>query len=49
MNNMEILNIIVLCISATSAFWFGFFNIYSDFIKKNEKEKVDKIFKNKKW
>lgn len=49
MINMETLNLIVLVFSATSAFWFGFFSFYTDFIKNKEKKKIEKIFKDKKW
>lgn len=46
---METIGIIVLCISGTSAFWFGFMSFYTDVLKNNEKKKIEKFFKDKKW
>lgn len=46
---METFNIILTCISVTSAFWFGFFLWYEGFLKKSERKKVEKLFKDKKW
>jgi hypothetical protein len=46
---MENFHIIVISVSITSSFWFGFFLWYEGFIKKAERKKVEKLFKDKKW
>lgn len=45
---MSTFGIIVSCVAFTSTFWLGFFMVYEDRLKKREKEKVNRIFKNKK-
>ena len=46
---METFEIVFNSVLITSAFWFGFFIIYDSKIKSREREKVEKLFKNKRW
>lgn len=48
MNSFQIIGIVFSTFCITSAFWFGFFSYYVESMKENEKEKVKRIFKNKK-
>lgn len=45
---MSTFGIVIATICATSCFWLGFFIVYDDRMKKIEKDKVSRIFKNKK-
>jgi len=46
---METWAIILNSVAVTSSFWFGFFLVYDAKLKNNERKKVEKLFKDKRW
>lgn len=46
---METWAIVISAMFVTSTFWLGFFIVYDDKLKKIERQKIEKLFKDKKW